>query len=52
MEAITTLTLSDGDGQAATGAEDAGRGRGKIEKTEVVGEMELNGKNRYLWSCM
>ena len=44
-----TLTLSNGDEQVAIGAQDAGRG--KTEKTEVAGEMELNGRSRYLWSC-
>lgn len=34
MEALTTLTLSNGDRQAAAGAQDAEGGRGKTEKTE------------------
>lgn len=46
------LTLSNGDGQVTTGAQDAGRGRGKTEKPELAGEMELNGSSRYLWRCM
>lgn len=49
MEALMTLTLSNGDEQVAIGAQ--GAGRGKTEKTEVAGEMELNGRSRYLWTC-